>query len=422
MSDWSALDEQIAQLGADLGVDLTALDQASQGPQVYTGSTNLYRPTFDLGITPGSLDPSDWMAAGGLAQRNNLGDGKLTSMTVDADRVVVSEAGEVFLFVGDDPGELTGTDGEDVDPADVVANNPRKFISVGTLGELELSELPTAPTEDGEGGPTPKLVIRSQFRPIDEVVSREIIPRFDSIQERLDWMRDNVTIQDETALAESMMLELYSKDREELMALQRRLFAAGFYGNAELGDIEWGIPDATTQRAWESAVGRAANYFAAGKKVTIDDMIDETIQDRNELGLNDLGAQDPYEDLVISLSDPVSVAQQADILGQRIMGRRLRPEEQRLVIAALHSAERTNQMRAAELRNAEQFAGVPPEIAAQFGIRPGAAGSPGGISTFTELNPSSLIQQQVENLNPKEAEIQSLSGVVDVVRGMLGGA
>ena len=400
MSDdpWSGLGtaagQQMGDMLASLGIDPNSVDASidltNQGPSVFGGVSNqLGRPAFDFTIEPGSLAPSEFIAGGGLGDRRALGNGRVTSVTVDANRILVGENGDIFIYTGDDFDALP-EEGETL--AAAVADNPRQFVKVGKFGDLEVSPLPGSATEEGQPG---KAVIRSQLQPVDETIINEIAPRFNSPAEASAWVRRNIVVQDETELVDDLLTEMYTKSPQELADLQRRLFMAGFYPSSmDLNDIDFGVADEVTLSAWNTAVTRAANNYAAGNKVTVDEMLNETIQKRIELGRVNADGTEIAELPTIQLSDPAAIGLTADALGTQILGRKLKPEEQRLVVAAIHEAEKRTQTQASQA-------------------------GPG--DTITATSTQALLENKIRMLSPQEASTQSLATTIGNFRSMLGG-
>lgn len=90
-----------------------------------------------------------------------------------------------------------------------------------------------------------------------------------------------------TRLASDVLRDFYRLDGEELRALKRRLYQAGFYPRGtKLSDIDNPEHDDVSFAAYQSAVERAGSFFEAGRDVTLDQVLD-TPSHRIAAGLDD---------------------------------------------------------------------------------------------------------------------------------------
>ncbi len=70
--------------------------------------------------------------------------------------------------------------------------------------------------------------------------------------------------------------DFYRLKGNDLVRMQARLFRAGFYpGDVDFDDIDAGNHDEDTYKAYERAVGRAAQFSDAGEDVSLDDILDK---------------------------------------------------------------------------------------------------------------------------------------------------
>lgn len=80
-----------------------------------------------------------------------------------------------------------------------------------------------------------------------------------------------------TKLTSEALLDIYNLPTPELIALQKKLYKGGFYGSSvKETDIPFGVIDTATEHAWETAVKRAANTFAAGNHSTLTELVDKS--------------------------------------------------------------------------------------------------------------------------------------------------
>lgn len=137
----------------------------------------------------------------------------------------------------------------------------------------------------------------------------------------------------------------YKMSPDELSRTQRLLFAGGFFGNANLTDVPFGIADESSFAAWARAVSRAARMYGAGQNVTVDDVL---VQAARAGGVNDPGTSGSGGggNKVVSLTDPASLRATLDSAAQAIIGRKANLDEQRLFVALMHGMQSGAQLAA----------------------------------------------------------------------------
>lgn len=113
-------------------------------------------------------------------------------------------------------------------------------------------------------------------------------------------------------------IDFYNLNKEELLRFQELAFQAGLYGaTAERSDIPWKAKDPETFKIWQQMVGQAARYYAAGKKNTIWDALQELVDNRPE----GLGKKKNNKPLVTQLPDPREIEEMVRGVAPSVIGR-----------------------------------------------------------------------------------------------------
>jgi hypothetical protein len=114
----------------------------------------------------------------------------------------------------------------------------------------------------------------------------------------------------------------------DLHAFQQRMFDAGLYGDMKITDMRWGIVDPSTQRAWQQLVDTSAAYYAAGKKIRPQDVLDQMGYAPPPAG--------PESQKPTNILDVKALGHQAavDVLGQK-----LTPEQEGKFVGDFRSME-----------------------------------------------------------------------------------
>lgn len=174
------------------------------------------------------------------------------------------------------------------------------------------------------------------------------------------WESHNV--HDQTTTVADLLKTFFAWRPEQLRAVQAIMFAAGYYGDANVNDIRWGVADDQSFSAWSAAVASAARYRAAGRREGPEDIIlnaaeaagvdvDEfhkKMESLNpaewfgpeDLPNNILHKSDPIQ---VMLSDPNALRQTIDRSAAAVLGRKATPAEQRAFVSMIHSVQRTGQ-------------------------------------------------------------------------------
>src|SRR5690606_24545474 len=72
-----------------------------------------------------------------------------------------------------------------------------------------------------------------------------------------------------------LLQRFYKFDPQTLRRIQALLYAGGFYGNVDIDQIRWGQHDEDSFAAWTTAVARAARITAAGRDISVNDLLNE---------------------------------------------------------------------------------------------------------------------------------------------------
>jgi hypothetical protein len=141
---------------------------------------------------------------------------------------------------------------------------------------------------------------------------------------------------------------IFAMPPDDLQDLQMKLFAAGFYGNADFGDIMWQTPGPDTYDAfirfldhaadWTDSSGEPTPWFAA-----LDQLAGTDVASARMDGA--LAGPDPEEPPFIPmqatrLSDPAGLRRLFDGAAESTLGRRLSPDQQRAFVALIHNLEK----------------------------------------------------------------------------------
>lgn len=211
---------------------------------------------------------------------------------------------------------------------------------------------------------------------------------------------------DGTKTVAELVKSFYAIEGDDLRDLQNDLFVGGFYGDATPDDIAWGQQDNATYSAYVGAVVRASRYYAAGRKLTVDEVLDLTAQ---SAGKESGGRKAPA---VAQLSDPVGLSSSLDSAAQKVLGRKATNEEKRLFMAAIHEDQRANAGRIAQINDA------------QSGINPD-----GSISTTSSrqsfdvvgVDPAARAEEFARQADPTRAGARDVVGAFSAMAEMFGG-
>lgn len=221
-------------------------------------------------------------------------------------------------------------------------------------------------------------------------------------------------IEESTKSVGDLLKSFYTFDRGRLLEVQRQLYAGGFMGDIDISDVNWGQHDESTFVAWAAAVTRAARYFAAGRKLTVDEVLASAASDR--LGQQEDGSGGGGQQRVVSLSDPLALNQLLDSQAQSTLGRKATAQEQRMFVGIVHELQRSSQLaaqpvsrtsgdydtdRSGDLSQAEV------EAALAGG---GDSGNQGGVVETTQPSPDAQAEAMLRSQHPVEAQAHDIDG------------
>jgi hypothetical protein len=150
-----------------------------------------------------------------------------------------------------------------------------------------------------------------------------------------------------TALSSQLEKEFYARDPGALADLQKRLWAGGFYSTGVDPDqIALGDYDEQTFAAWKKAVARAGAFFASGKEVTVDDVIDMAVGIGDTSGARGAGAGAGgagRQPLSVDLTNPEDIRMVANRAAVSILGRGFRQEELERFVSSFHASQASAQ-------------------------------------------------------------------------------
>lgn len=184
-------------------------------------------------------------------------------------------------------------------------------------------------------------------------------------------------------------------DPTSFKALQKRLYSGNFYPRGtDPEDVVLGDPDDLTLSAYTNAVDRAARFYAADQKLTLDEVIDRSAGVRDPRA-DDKGAN--RAPLTIELTDPETLSYIASKTAVSTLGRGFTPEELQRFVQSFHGAQSASQR-------------------AQYAA--GATGGPGGTYTggpAAEAEAAAFARQAA----PTEAKAHDLvrvyEGFMDII-------
>lgn len=139
-----------------------------------------------------------------------------------------------------------------------------------------------------------------------------------------------------------VLRDFYRLRGDDLVQLQAQLFRSGFYsGDIDFDDIEVGVHDEDTFKAFQRAVGRAAAFADAGQDVALEDVL-STVSPRMEKG----SAGSGRERGAVTLSNPESIVRGVEKIAKEVVGHRLTEPQRRAAVALWQQLEATYQAQA----------------------------------------------------------------------------
>lgn len=195
--------------------------------------------------------------------------------------------------------------------------------------------------------------------------------------------------------------QLYGMTDDDVPELQRRLWAGGFYPPGTIPEeIVLGDRDPYTEKAWLNAIDRAGKFRAAGRDLTLDEVIDSAANiegaDKRNGGA---GGGDGRGALVVELANPEDLKYYAQRTAVSTLGRSLKPDELARFVSSFHGAQQSAQ---AQAYNA------------------GGTAGPGG-SVVGAPSPTAAAETFARQAAPVEAGAHDAVKVFDVMSKLLGG-
>jgi hypothetical protein len=208
--------------------------------------------------------------------------------------------------------------------------------AVASLSPEQLAILRELQTKQSAGDPSTPRVYRGTSRPPadDSRAGLDIQPgrNFPRGAER-----------DETEDINQAFRRFYAMDEEALGEFQRKAYRAGFYGNKQ---PRYGDYDERSAEIYGTLVERAASFYDAGKKLTVDDVLDMAVQ--SGPSAEELLQDGPFTgtksrtDRDVKITDPQSArVGLLDYLRDEL-GRAPSEQESRAFVRALNAAQQAN--------------------------------------------------------------------------------
>lgn len=188
--------------------------------------------------------------------------------------------------------------------------------------------------------------------------------------------------------------DLSEMSPDDLVALQHRLYDAGFYADPYYASgrsgkrPEWGSLDDGTVNAFGESMQRS---LRSNGRLTPDEIINDAIGKGGAKGKQDQ-AQPQRPPLTIQLSNPDDVLAVADATARKVLGRKLTDEELRHYVDTFHSMEANAQ----QSKYQAEYGGAYDEASGRY------MGSGGTITAPPDL--SSFIASRERQDHPQEAK------------------
>jgi len=213
-----------------------------------------------------------------------------------------------------------------------------------------------------------------------------------------------------------LLKAFYRLPEQDLLELQKHLFAGGFYGDRGITDIAWGEHGEDSFAAYAQALERAARYYGAGADIGYWDVIRmaseagagvraEGVTGPNGSGTRVLGGRN------VDLSDPAALRLTLDETSRAILGRRASTEEQRVFVSLLHSLQR---QAAGGVEVSVDAAGMPNLDDLDQVIEDVRTGNYGtgdvGAADFTQVSPEAQAYEYAIQAAPTEYAANQVSG------------
>lgn len=144
--------------------------------------------------------------------------------------------------------------------------------------------------------------------------------------------RQGEKIDKNKTIAEELQ-RLYTLPPDRVAFFKTQLWMAGYFGeDTKLDDVDLYSLDQDTFSALGTIMLEAARYYAAGRKVTWQQLLSQKATGRDQQGEED-------DVTKITLSDPAQLTVDAEQAAYRILGRKPSPADIQMYIQGVHSAE-----------------------------------------------------------------------------------
>jgi hypothetical protein len=152
---------------------------------------------------------------------------------------------------------------------------------------------------------------------------------------------------DETDTVGNYKKDYYRKAPGELGPLKRRLWEGGFYdASISWEDVRQNDYDEETNQAWARAVKRAAAFYDAGKKLTVDEVIDmaaANMSDEEKASGKRSGSGQGRPGLSVELTHPDDIKTTAMKVSARTLGKGWSDDQLNRFVATFQAMERSQQ-------------------------------------------------------------------------------
>lgn len=208
---------------------------------------------------------------------------------------------------------------------------------------------------------------------------------------------------------DSTASDLFVLPRNELIDLQNKLFASGFYGATPYDRVRIGARDPDTFRAFRAFLDQAALFNQEQQPDTtwrrfLNRLVSSAggVQgaiDAAEEEAEEGGGVEREPTFVVSLTDPAAIRKMLDSVSRDVIGRRLTPSQEQKFIGMFHNQQKSAQLAAQRA----QFEGG------------------GGTVTVTQPTLEGQADEFLRQQFPQEAGAEEAAQYYEVFLDMIGG-
>lgn len=146
------------------------------------------------------------------------------------------------------------------------------------------------------------------------------------------------------APADEVQRNLFDIPKPELVALQKRMYDAGFYGNVRQDAVVYGAVDDATWDAFGNLLEMTVSYNAAGRQVIWQDILSEVQALRKEQGTNLLDNQGPERaPFVARTTAPEDIERLTQEIARSLTGQAADPATVAQIVARYRGEEVSSQ-------------------------------------------------------------------------------